>query len=333
VKLVLYLQNNTFYSNITKLTSEILTVKFAFIAELDSVKRLFTMKSFYGIDDFSLSNLLENAEFMVDKITNRVINYGDNIFIDESEIKDAFMGKFAEQLNINSALLIPLVHNNKQVTGVLACMDDKFKKFTQEEVKICEEIANRIIKAISRIEKNISERESYLEIIKSMIDIFESKNSLTRDHSKNVSRLAGRISSALEIPKEEEQEIRNSAYLHDIGKLGLSEDIITDKEHIKSHPVIGARIVSMVQELKKLAPAIRHHHENWNGTGYPDGLQGESIPLYSRIISVANNYDSFLKEYNNSSLAIDKMKESGMFDPNICEVLKNKIFNDVNQKV
>jgi diguanylate cyclase (GGDEF)-like protein/putative nucleotidyltransferase with HDIG domain len=315
----------TFYANIAKLTAEILNTRFAFIAELDSSRRFFTMKAFYGINDFELAESLGNFEFSADKITNRLINYAETVEINGDDIKDSFVDQINLKLNIRSAILIPLVHKDKKVTGMLACLHDRPKSFTVEEIRICGEIAERVIKAIGRIEKNISERDSYLEIIKSMIDIFEAKNPETRDHSKNISRLAGRISNALDIQKEEQNEIRTAAYLHDIGKLGLSENKLKDETSLIAHPSIGARLVSSVQELKNLAPAIRHHHENWDGSGYPDGLEGSSIPLYSRIISIANNYEKFLKKSASPQEALDKMKESELFDPEICDVVKNKV--------
>ncbi|MFN4149359.1 MAG: diguanylate cyclase, partial [Candidatus Sericytochromatia bacterium] len=256
----------TFYANITKLTSEILNSRYSFIAEFDSIKKVLHIKAFYGVKDYSISEILENAGFMVHKITQRLINYADVVQLNEDEITQAF-GSFKEKLDIKSVILVPLVTSDKVVTGVLACIDDKQRLFNNEEIKICQEISERIVKAITRIQKSISEKESYLEIMKSMIDLFESKDIETKDHSKNVSRLSGRISRAMNIPKEDEYEIRTSAYLHDIGKLSFSIERAKDEEYVKSHPLIGSRILNNVPELKRITQAIRHHHENWNGTG------------------------------------------------------------------
>src|SRR5690606_19751995 len=102
------------------------------------------------------------------------------------------------------------------VKGFIACLDQQKQEFTDEEIKIGREICERVVKAIGRIEKNLSEKDSYIEIIKSTVDLFEARNNFNKDHSKNVSRLAGRISTALNIPPEEQNEIRIAAYLHDI---------------------------------------------------------------------------------------------------------------------
>jgi len=315
---------SAFYSNITKLTSEILNIKYCFIAELDSSKNFFIIKSFYGVEDFELSEFLNNYQFSVDKFRSKLIDYAEILEINGNHNKLPIPE--INKLNINSGILIPLVQSDKQIKGVLACISDYAKKFTTEEINIAVEIGERVIKATTRMEKSMLERDSYIEIIKSMIDIFESRSSLRRDHSKNVSRLAGRISNILELPKEKQIEIRTAAYLHDMGRLGIDQNI-QNGDIIKRHPVIGARIISPVVNLRNISTAIRHYHENWDGSGYPDGLEEESIPLYSRIISIANNYELALREGKDPQETLENMKKSNVFDPNICEIVKRNFFN------
>lgn len=312
---------NTFYSNIAKLTSEIISTKFAFIAEIDEHKKGFVIRSFYAVNDFQLYD--NNEKIMTEKLLNRVINYTDSIQIYNEEINDAFTKEFLDKTSIKSSLIVPLAKYDKEISGVLVCLDDKERVFSLEEINICKEIAERVIKAISRIAKNDSEKDSYIEIIKSMIDVFESSNVKTRDHSKNISRLSGRIANIMSLSKDEENELRISAYLHDIGKLSTSYD--KNIESAKSHPVIGARIVGMSQELRKLAPIIRHHHEQWDGSGYPDGISGNRIPLYSRIISIANAYEDYIKEGLNHKEIVEKMLDSNLYDPDICLAIKDKV--------
>lgn len=308
---------NTFYSNIAKLTSEIISTKFAFISEIDEHKKIFPIKAFYGVNELSLLDSYVNV--MSDKLSHRAINYTDAIQLSGDEMNEAFNKDFLLKTGVISALIVPLVKRDKEISGVIVCLDDKIRQFSAEEISICKEIAERVIKAISRIEKNDSEKDSYIEIIKSMIDIFESRDNSTKDHSKNISRLAGRISNILSLSKEEENEVRIAAYLHDIGKLSTSYD----PEAAKSHPVIGARIINMSQELRKLSPVILHHHEYWDGSGYPDGISGKSIPLYSRIIAIANQYEDSMKSGLEHKQAIMEMKTSKQFDPEICDALMN----------
>ncbi|MFN8577700.1 MAG: diguanylate cyclase [Candidatus Sericytochromatia bacterium] len=308
---------NTFYANISKLTSELINTKFSFIAEIDEHKRFFIIKSFYGVNDFSIYDKYNNL--LSEKLTNRILTHIDTIQINSDELKEAINNDFLKETSIESLLVVPLIKQDKEISGVIVCLDENIRQFTIEEINICKEIAERVIKAISRIEKNDSEKDSYIDIIKSMIDVFESREQITKDHSKNVSRLSGRISNILGLNKEEENEIRIAAYLHDIGKLS------TTKESEKSHPVIGSRILSMSQELKKFAPIILHHHENWDGSGYPDGISENSIPLYSRIISIANQYEDYTRENLEHKEIIEKLKNSNNFDLEICKAIENHI--------
>ncbi len=310
---------NTFYANISKLTSEIISTKFAFIAEIDGHNKGFSIKSFYGVNEFQTYN---PNNIISEKLLNRILNYTDSIQIYHEEINEAFNKEFIEKTQIKSSLIVPLVKYDKEISGILVCLDDKERQFFPEEINICKEIAERVIKAISRIEKSDSEKDSYVEIIKSMIDIFESSDIKSKDHSKNISRLSGRIANIIGLSKEDENDLRVSAYLHDIGKLSTKQD--QSAEFMKSHPVIGARIVGNSQELKKLSPIILYHHEHWDGSGYPDGLSGKSIPLYSRIICIANAYENIIRDGLTHTLAIEKMIESGLYDPSICNAIKDK---------
>lgn len=303
---------NTFYSNIAKLTSELINTKYAFIAELDETKKGFKVKAFYGLNDF---NEYSNDNISLDKLSYRLLNYNDVLQLSGNELKETVDNKFIEDKNIKSLLVTPLVRHNKQISGIIVCLDDKDRIFTPEEANICKELSQRVIKAISRIEKNDSEKDSYIEVIKSMIDIFESRDISTKDHSKNVSRLSGRISNLLGLSKEEESDVRTAAYLHDIGKLS------TNSDSVKSHTVIGSRILSMSQELRKFSNIILHHHENWDGSGYPDGISGNSIPLHSRIISIANQYETYIRNNTDSEEALAKIKSSSHYDPEITSLL------------
>jgi diguanylate cyclase (GGDEF)-like protein/PAS domain S-box-containing protein/putative nucleotidyltransferase with HDIG domain len=122
----------------------------------------------------------------------------------------------------------------------------------------------------------------------------------TYGHSKRVAAISEMIGKAIGLQPKELADLRAAALLHDIGKVGVPDSILTKpekpEEHewaiIRKHPVEGAKIVGYVRELERLVPLVRHHHEWYDGTGYPDGLKGEDIPLGARIISVADAYDT-----------------------------------------
>ncbi|MEJ7843380.1 MAG: HD-GYP domain-containing protein [Rubrobacter sp.] len=155
-------------------------------------------------------------------------------------------------------------------------------------------------------------------------------------HSAGVSRVAGRIGRALSLDPEQLEALAVGALLHDIGKIGIPDRILhkpgrlTDGEYavIKRHPKIGSEIVATIRELSAALPAIRHHHERFDGLGYPDGLRAEKIPLVARVVAVADAFDSMTRErpYGRRMSAGAALEEilrraNTQFDPRVAEAL------------
>ncbi len=141
---------------------------------------------------------------------------------------------------------------------------------------------------------------SYFSAIQSLAVALEAKDRYTAGHSQRVSRFATMIARGLEMPAPEVRTIGQIGLLHDIGKIGMDERVLNkpgrltpeEFEMVKQHPVIGAQILLPVRALEGHISGIKHHHESWDGTGYPDGLKGETIPLPARIICVADSFDA-----------------------------------------
>ncbi|HEV8335549.1 MAG TPA: HD domain-containing phosphohydrolase [Candidatus Polarisedimenticolia bacterium] len=141
---------------------------------------------------------------------------------------------------------------------------------------------------------------SYLSAIQSLAVALEAKDRYTAGHSQRVSRFAMMIARGLDLPAAEVRTIGQIGLLHDIGKIGMDDKVLnkpgklTKEEFdlIKQHPVIGAQILTPVRSLENHISGIRHHHESWDGTGYPDGLKGEAIPQTARIVCLADSFDA-----------------------------------------
>ena len=142
--------------------------------------------------------------------------------------------------------------------------------------------------------------EGYLDTIQSLASAIDAKDPYTRGHSQRVAYWAVEIGKELDLSPEALQALEYGGVLHDIGKIGMPDAILakasqlTDDERdlAKNHPRIGSEIVAGVRFLAAAAPAIRGHHERWDGTGYPDGLAGEAIPLVARIVNAADTWDA-----------------------------------------
>jgi len=140
----------------------------------------------------------------------------------------------------------------------------------------------------------------YFEMVMALSSALDARDKYTAGHSRRVMEYAVGIAKYLELPEKEIGRLKIAALLHDIGKVGVPDAVlhkeskISEKEFaiIKKHPVIGANILETIGAFKDLVPIVYHHHERYDGTGYPNGIYGEQIPLLSRIISVADSFDA-----------------------------------------
>jgi HD-GYP domain-containing protein (c-di-GMP phosphodiesterase class II) len=139
-----------------------------------------------------------------------------------------------------------------------------------------------------------------LSFVRSFVSTLDAKDAYTRGHSERVALIARRLGQELGLPEDELQDIYLAGLLHDIGKIGIDDRILSKPEQltddefrkIQEHPMIGYTILSGLKNLNRVLPGVRNHHEAYNGKGYPDGLKGTDIPLMARILSVADSYDA-----------------------------------------
>lgn len=197
----------------------------------------------------------------------------------------------------------------------------------KDEVSI---LANQLNLLASRI---AGERETMLlAAIESLVTALEAKDVYTYGHSSQVSTIAGSIARHIGLREEELFTVRISALLHDIGKIGVPDQILNkagrlnEEERclIEQHPTIGARILTGIPALKQVAETVRHHHARWDGKGYPETICGEEIPLVARIIAVADTYQAmtsdrpYRKRLEHDVALLEIMRCAGtQFDPAI----------------
>jgi putative nucleotidyltransferase with HDIG domain/PAS domain S-box-containing protein len=194
----------------------------------------------------------------------------------------------------------------------------------------------RSAKDITEIKQAKEDLENLLiGTITTLVSVIDAKSPWTKGHSERVTSYAKKIAHDLKLDNEWIETLTLGGLLHDIGKIG-TYDTVLDKagpltpeeyELVKKHPQKGADILAPIKQLKNVVPIIKHHHERYNGEGYPDGLKGEAIPIGARILSVADSFDAMVSDrpYRKSSsreYAFLRLKElSGVFfDPKIVEI-------------
>jgi HD-GYP domain-containing protein (c-di-GMP phosphodiesterase class II) len=173
------------------------------------------------------------------------------------------------------------------------------------------------------------------EIVLALISALEYREKLTSGHSEKVTLYVMKIAKKMGMKGKAYEDLRYASLLHDIGKIGISTDILckqaplskSDMKEMTTHPAIAKSILSPVSGLENILPIILHHHEHFDGKGYPDGLKGEEIPLGARIILVADTYETMTNQrlYRHTvskEIAVRELiKEKGkQLDPRIVDV-------------
>ena len=180
---------------------------------------------------------------------------------------------------------------------------------------------------------------NYLDFLKVLIYILESKEPYTNGHSERVSVYSDLIAQELRLSNREKEDLQIATLLHDIGKVGLSNRLLektklSEKESldIRLHPVKGVHLIEPLAFSHTITSAIRHHHERWDGNGYPDGLAGDAIPLLARIIALADSYDAMISDRPyRKGLSLQMVQEQietnsgSQFDPLLAEVFLKQV--------
>jgi len=252
----------------------------------------------------------------------------------------AILSKEIEPKKIDSAeitaeIAIPLGFR-EQIVGVLYLgSKEPLYNFGTEEMDFLSSLADVISMAIFNGMLYQQMEESYLSTVTALTNAIEAKDPYTRGHTERVMGYAMRIADRLGLSSQEKDHLRFVAALHDIGKIGISREIL-DKpgtlgneewDEVKRHPNKGMDILRPIRFLNPIIPHILHHHERYEGSGYPEGLKGEQIPFYARILAVLDAFDAMTSDrpYRNAlsieSAKEELKKESGkQFDPRIVEV-------------
>jgi putative nucleotidyltransferase with HDIG domain len=147
-------------------------------------------------------------------------------------------------------------------------------------------------------------RRSICQSLLGLADALEAKDPYARGHSQRVGAWSRRLAESLGLPADQVESVGQAGLLHDIGKIGVPEAVLRKRDPLdhdewalmRSHPVVGAQIVAPFEFFATGALAIRHHHERWDGSGYPDGLSGRAIPLGARIVAVADVFEALTSD-------------------------------------
>ena len=204
----------------------------------------------------------------------------------------------------HAVLCIPLTLRDRPIGVITVLRDDASRAFTEDDELLLGSIGSQVGVAIENYRLNLDVERTYLETIMALALAVEAKDPYSAGHSKRVGVYATKIAEEMGLGQDMIRTLNDAGVLHDIGKIGVKDDVLLkpgpltpeERKVMQQHSVIGEAIVKPVRSLGKVVPLVRHHHERFDGQGYPAGLKGEAIPLGARILAVADAYDAMVTD-------------------------------------
>jgi len=257
-----------------------------------------------------------------------------------SEVKrPVSLDRALAKVGVESLLAIPLV-THQGTRGILLLGDRAPERFRREEAFSIEKIASQLAVALENARLYEEMRQLFISTVSSLANAIDAKSPWTKGHSERVMRVAAGIAQDLGLDPAVVERVRLAGLLHDIGKIGILEALLEkpveldedDFPPIRLHPEKGVAILAPIEQLKEVLPGILYHHEHYDGSGYPHGLVGESIPLEARIVAVADSFDAMVADrpYRTGLTVPEALDEltrcaGSQFDPAVVDCFRTKI--------
>jgi putative two-component system response regulator len=232
-------------------------------------------------------------------------------------------------------LITGLTATEDRIAGINAGADD----FLSKPIDLNELLART--RSLLRLKQYTDELENAEAVLFSLAHSIEARDPYTHGHCERLAEMSARMGERLGVPEEQIKALRRAGVVHDIGKVAVPDSILLkpgpltadETKVMQKHPVVGERICAPLKTFRLVLPIIRHHHEKHNGTGYPDGLQGEEIPLTARILQLSDVYDALTtdrpyKVAFTPEVALDLMGEEaerGWWDRELFEAFREMI--------
>ena len=269
-------------------------------------------------------------------VVRDVLEQGISTFTHDALTDERYgAGESVVRQRIRSVMCAPM-RTTDAILGVLYVDSQSTHEFSEAELELLAAIGNQAGIALHRARLLAEVEKMFLDVMKAIAAIIDAKDGYTHRHSERVAAFAVRLARQLGLSGDDLSVVELSALLHDVGKIGVPDailnkpDKLTDEEfaEMRRHPRHGAAILSNIESprVTELLPGVKYHHERWDGTGYPDGLSGEDIPLLGRILSVADFLDALTSDraYRKGLMIEDVVKmiqeQTGRaFDPRVVE--------------
>jgi PAS domain S-box-containing protein/putative nucleotidyltransferase with HDIG domain len=298
---------------------------------VDRERGCFALSAGFGVEDAAKGSLIPFGDTMAaEAVRTLTPGYAANLG-DDASARPA--EKALRDEGFLSVIMVPLVVKGEAV-AILSLAARRPAAFTSEDLATIEKLTSQIGVALENSRLITDIEDLFLGTVKTLAEAIDAKSPWTRGHSERVTDLAIGIGEAMGLSGDEVKTLRLAGLLHDIGKIGTYEAILDKPGRLtpeelavmRQHPAKGADILNPIKQMGEVLPAIRHHHEFYDGTGYPDGVKGPGIPLMARILAVADTVDAmgadrpYRKGKAMDEIAAELRRCSGaQFDPEVVE--------------
>jgi HD-GYP domain-containing protein (c-di-GMP phosphodiesterase class II) len=325
-------------SLITKLSRHILHADAASIRLVDNERRMLIPKAALGL---SKATLIETPMKIGEGLEGLVALNGKYLISKDMQHdpRVIHLDKIKAE-NIRSALIVPAIFK-RQILAVIAIFYRRIRGFSREEIELMQTFASQVAIAIQETQQCDDVHRNYFNTLKALVLAMEARDPYTRGHSERVTKYALDIARKLHMPQKFIEIINYAGIVHDVGKIGISDLILNkpgrltaaERAIIELHPIKGVQMLEPLKFIRTGLPLVRHHHERFDGTGYPDRIGGEEIPLSARILACADAFDAMTSDrpYRLKKLtaqdAITELKANAntQFDPKIVSVFVDLI--------
>jgi HAMP domain-containing protein len=289
---------NAFLDLILETTVNALDGNIGLLLMLDEDKKELLVKSYYGLD-----SLYKDKRFPLDdEVVGWVVKQNKPLLIPRLHKIDSKEGKLSA---FEPPLICsPLVFQGK-VIGTISISGKKSNaNFGEDELMILSNLGLQVALALENSRLSSDNQKTYLETVTALALAVEARDFYSRGHSDRVSEYSVKLAQVIGLDEQQIKTIREAAELHDVGKIGISDEILkkagtlSELEYkiIQQHPVIGEGIIVPLHGFSHLRSPIRHHHEWLDGSGYPDHLKGDAICLEARILAITDSYDAMVTD-------------------------------------
>lgn len=315
------------FSLIAKVVCSIIKTKACILRMVDKEKREMAIVSSHGIS----AKYLDNTPLKIGEgLSGLIATTGKSIVCPQVNKEESV--KYSYYVNkegYQSALGVPIVFND-EVLGSIVAYDEVVRNYAKSEVILLSTFASQIAVAIKNAQLHNKVHLTYLDTVSALALAMEARDPYTLGHSERVTAYALKIAQTVGLSRKQFQIIERCGKLHDVGKIAVSDAILrkpgplteSEKAVIRLHPLKGVNMLTPLKFLKSGLPLIRHHHERFDGDGYPQRLKGADIPIIARIFACADAFDAMTSDrpYRTKltfSQAIKELEENagGQFDP------------------